>query len=491
MVFLGGEEKELTGLWSLDLAVYTQECNTLTNVLKDENAKNAELVSEENEQDQSHSLKFDTAVSILKSGSVIPLLAAAQLPNRTGSFQPDSSTPKDILTASDAALLLLGELATASLIFLQSRGWEVVEDDKARCHFQCPASQVAQAFPPDILLESENEESHWYLQLFAELPLLVAPYIEKEQVVWPVQVVYHSLDMAVIDVTQDEETSRQLVLGTWKGLGSFRETELDTNYKLGEHLENWYSCTLASLALFSIDTKETSRVLVVGLGGGSLCAFVKSHCRKSIISAVEISPEIAMVAKKFFLLDSEICSIDEPAETSCSIYLADAKVFAEQTDQQFDCILIDVFSNGEFPSDLMNADFFTSMQSLLPNGLGTIAINSGHGETSQIMRDILKKSLPGECISFHDPKAAGESENVVLCHGMGQLDLEKWTGVLNSLEKNESNAIMPFTIEYISKVASDVRISWGLYEGTPSNVPEKSKASAAKLPDDHSAWDLF
>lgn len=53
---------------------------------------------------------------------------------------------------------------------------------------------------------------------------------------------------------------------------------------------------LVGLAL----SEETRRVLVIGIGGGTLPMFLRKYYPNAAIDAVDIDPEVVEVAKKFF-----------------------------------------------------------------------------------------------------------------------------------------------------------------------------------------------
>ena len=70
-----------------------------------------------------------------------------------------------------------------------------------------------------------------------------------------------------------------------------------------DHLELPYArVALAGLAL----CEEPRRILVVGLGGGTLPMFLRTHYPAATIDVAEIDPDVVDVAKKFFgFIDDE------------------------------------------------------------------------------------------------------------------------------------------------------------------------------------------
>jgi spermidine synthase len=67
-------------------------------------------------------------------------------------------------------------------------------------------------------------------------------------------------------------------------------------------LELAYTRTMMAFLLF---TDEPQRVLMIGLGGGSLAKFIYHEFPAAHVTAVEINPRVAAIAREFFCLPSE------------------------------------------------------------------------------------------------------------------------------------------------------------------------------------------
>lgn len=102
-------------------------------------------------------------------------------------------------------------------------------------------------------------------------------------------------DLTVLDETADADGEvtimRQLVLGRWQGLDGFRESEFDLDEPAGSELYSWYTTALSAVAVSC--TEGRGRVLVIGLGGGSILAFLRRHCPALALSAVERDPQVS------------------------------------------------------------------------------------------------------------------------------------------------------------------------------------------------------
>jgi spermidine synthase len=130
--------------------------------------------------------------------------------------------------------------------------------------------------------------------------------------------------------------------------------------KLGDpdHLELPYTSTaMVGLALCD----EVRRVLVVGLGGGSIPMFVRKHFPGATIDAVEIDPEVVSVAGKFmgFREDPQM-----------HVHTGDGRRFIEQVRQPYDIVFIDAFGPDSMPYHLATVTFLQSLsRALTPRGV--------------------------------------------------------------------------------------------------------------------------
>src|SRR5438093_10956463 len=105
-----------------------------------------------------------------------------------------------------------------------------------------------------------------------------------------------------------------------------------------DHLELSYArVAFVGLAL----CEEPRRVLVVGLGGGTLPMFLRAHYPGATIDVAEIDPEVVDVAKKFFgFVDDELLRA----------YVGDGRQFIERARQaDYDVIFLDAFGAHDVP----------------------------------------------------------------------------------------------------------------------------------------------
>ncbi|MBI4624046.1 MAG: fused MFS/spermidine synthase [Verrucomicrobia bacterium] len=125
-----------------------------------------------------------------------------------------------------------------------------------------------------------------------------------------------------------------------------------------DHLELPYaSAAFAGLALCG----EPRRVLVVGLGGGTLPVFLRKHYPDATIDAVDIDPDVVYVAKKFF---------DFREDSRMHAFVGDGREFIEKIRQPYDVIFLDAFGSDSVPPHLTTQEFLRAVRrAIRPDGV--------------------------------------------------------------------------------------------------------------------------
>ena len=125
-----------------------------------------------------------------------------------------------------------------------------------------------------------------------------------------------------------------------------------------DHLELPYArVALVGLAL----CEEPRRILVVGLGGGSLPMFLRKHYPAAAIDVAEIDPGVVDVAKQFF-------GFREDELTRA--HVGDGRQFIENVRQGYDIIFLDAFGARDVPKHLTTQEFLLAVRrALVPSGV--------------------------------------------------------------------------------------------------------------------------
>ncbi len=125
--------------------------------------------------------------------------------------------------------------------------------------------------------------------------------------------------------------------------------------KLGDpdHLALPYARTmLAGMAL----VKEPKRILVVGLGGGTIPSFLHKHYPEAAIDVVELDPAVVRVAKRFFGFAEDAL---------LRVHVADGRKYIEQCRKQYDVVFLDAFGAENIPYHLTTREFLQAVRRLL------------------------------------------------------------------------------------------------------------------------------
>ncbi|MEQ8861351.1 MAG: fused MFS/spermidine synthase [Pseudomonadales bacterium] len=112
-----------------------------------------------------------------------------------------------------------------------------------------------------------------------------------------------------------------------------------------------------------------ARVLVLGLGGGTLPMALDEILPEARIDAVEIDPAVVRVAREFFGF---------APSNRVNVFAQDGRVFvkrAAQKGETYDLIMLDAFNGEYIPEHLMTREFLEEVKALLAPG-GVLAANT-------------------------------------------------------------------------------------------------------------------
>ncbi len=105
---------------------------------------------------------------------------------------------------------------------------------------------------------------------------------------------------------------------------------------------------LQTMAIAFEFIKQPKKILILGMGGGALIHYIKKNHPDAQITAVDINPDIIQVAQDYFFI--------EPHDAQ--LIIQDAKEFLEQSDQNFDLIVCDIYKADALPSVLLDDEFY-------------------------------------------------------------------------------------------------------------------------------------
>lgn len=124
-------------------------------------------------------------------------------------------------------------------------------------------------------------------------------------------------------------------------------------------LELAYTRAMMAYLLFH---KSPDRVLMIGLGGGSLAKFIRKYRPRTQITAVEIDDRIIATARAYFELPAD----DERLQ----VIHGDGAHYVAKHRASADVILLDGFDHGNQVEALATEDFYTACRrALRPHGV--------------------------------------------------------------------------------------------------------------------------
>ena len=111
----------------------------------------------------------------------------------------------------------------------------------------------------------------------------------------------------------------------------------------------------AALAL----VEEPRRIMVVGIGGGTMPMFLRRYYPNAVIDAVDIDPDVVHVAKEFFGFRE-----DERMKA----HVGDGRAFVENVREPYDIIFLDAFGTRNVPAHLTTVEFMRAVRKALKPG---------------------------------------------------------------------------------------------------------------------------
>jgi spermidine synthase len=128
---------------------------------------------------------------------------------------------------------------------------------------------------------------------------------------------------------------------------------------------------------------DAKKMLIIGLGGGSIPKKLQKEFPNLEMDVVEIDPEVIKIAKDHFNVHES---------KSLRLYAQDGRLFLARSQGQYDVILIDAYYSDAMPFHLATKEFFELAQrKLTPNGIVVAnLISAVTGRSGQIARSIIK-----------------------------------------------------------------------------------------------------
>ncbi len=163
----------------------------------------------------------------------------------------------------------------------------------------------------------------------------------------------------------DESYSKPFVIDDGKSRFLYFNVRLmqsEMSLKAPDDLVIRYTQKMMAFLLF---LPRPKRIVLIGLGGGSLIKFCYRRMLGTQLTAVELDPEVIAFRDTFMV---------PPYDGRLQILEADGATFMESTDKGIDALLVDAFDRTGFAPALANRQFFENAFAKL-SGNGVLVIN--------------------------------------------------------------------------------------------------------------------
>ena len=135
---------------------------------------------------------------------------------------------------------------------------------------------------------------------------------------------------------------------------------------------------------------QVTKICIIGLAGGTSARQAAAVYPQARIDGVEIDPAIVQVGRRFF-------DMNQP---SLEVFVTDGRFFLEQTDVQYDLIIIDAYRLPYIPFQLTTVEFFGLVQERL-GPRGVVAVNVGRTESDYRMVEAIAATLDRHFAAVH------------------------------------------------------------------------------------------
>lgn len=203
------------------------------------------------------------------------------------------------------------------------------------------------------------------------------------------ELIYHGRDADGVLEVVDTYGIRALHFGT-----SPRQSALSLDDP--QRLELPYIRAMLSSLLF-ID--DPARVLLIGLGGGSLARFLLEQFPACRVDAVERRAGVVEIAHAYFGL---------PRAERLHVYIADGcqqvETLSRQGGQEYDLLLVDAYDHLGMDTSINALDFFEDCAQLLhPRGVLAMNLWGTHAIALKQSTNLLKACFPGRAFRLAVP----------------------------------------------------------------------------------------
>lgn len=155
---------------------------------------------------------------------------------------------------------------------------------------------------------------------------------------------------------------------------------------------------------------DPEKILIIGLGGGSLPLTFNDLFPGAQIDTVEIDDAVVRVAKQFFFFDET---------ENMKVYVDDGRPFIKRASirkQKYDYIILDAFSGDYIPEHMMTQEFLEEVKSIMTDD-GVLVANTFSTSRLYDHESVTYQRVFGEFYNFRLPT----SGNRIIIAQLGEL----------------------------------------------------------------------
>lgn len=209
---------------------------------------------------------------------------------------------------------------------------------------------------------------------------------------------------------------------------------------------NYTKLLMASLLV----NPEPKRILIIGLGGGTMSNTLAALYPQSEIDNVEIDPAVIKVAREYFeFVENE----------NIKTYTQDGRIFIKRAlmkKHTYDWIILDAFNGDYIPEHLMTKEFLSEAKALLTDN-GVLSANTFSLSKLYAHESATYKSVFGH---FYQVANKKNSNRIILARKNGFSDTPIIESIVDKLDKNLSLYNVDIKLLYLKMVNTKDKQDW-------------------------------
>ena len=174
--------------------------------------------------------------------------------------------------------------------------------------------------------------------------------------------------------------------------------------------------------------EHPKRILIVGLGGGTIPCFLHKHYPETVIDVVDIDPDVVLVAKRFFGFRED---------ATMHAHVEDGRRFIERCQEPYDIIFLDAFDADSIPYSLATREFLLAVrEALTPKGIVVANIWSS---SSNPLYDSMVRTYQDVFKQLHVADVSGVGNKILIAlPGRGTLGRDEIVQIAERISKEKN-----------------------------------------------------